>query len=175
MLNNVVFGVKGDLSSGWDWTNRQHREKAEMAIEMSDPDLLIMSPPCCPLSRQLACTPMNKRKNPKRFCREAAEAKAMVLQVSIQADETRQALRLRIIATSDAWRQPCLQKLVDECGGHWLDVPACAVGLRDPSTHKLFGKKWSFLTNAGGIALELSKLECDGHHAHQRVEGTTQG
>lgn len=55
------------------------------------------------------------------------------------------------------------------------DVPACAVGLRDPSSHKLFGKKWSFATDAPGIAVALAGLTCDGHHQHQRVEGTSQG
>ena len=54
----MVFGI--DLSDGWDWTIREHRQRAEMAIELGDPDLLIMSPPCGPLSRLQACTPMAK-------------------------------------------------------------------------------------------------------------------
>ena len=167
-----------DMSDGWDWTVREHRERAEMAVELGDPDLLILSPPCGPLSRLQACTPMEKRQNPERFRREVIEAKAMIAWCCKLA--MRQIARGRYFLfesaqTSETWKQPCVKKLLEESGGYWLDIPACAVGLRDPSTRKLFGKKWSFLTNAGGIAMEMSKLQCDGQHEHQRVEGTAQG
>ena len=33
-----------DLSDGWDWTIKEHRDRVEMTIDMGDPDLVIMSP-----------------------------------------------------------------------------------------------------------------------------------
>lgn len=44
----------------------------------NDPDLLIVSPPCGPLSRLQACAPMAKRRNPEQFLQEVKEAKAMI-------------------------------------------------------------------------------------------------
>lgn len=56
-----------------------------------------------------------------------------------------------------------------------MDVSACAVGLRDKDTGKLFGKKWGFITNAPGIVAMLDRLQCDHSHDHQLVEGKSGG
>ena len=61
------------------------------------------------------------------------------------------------------------------CLHHQVDVPACAVGLRDKSSGLLFGKKWRFMTSSPTIAMVLSRLTCDGNHKRQTVEGSSGG
>ena len=46
-----------DLSDGWDWSNGDHRSRAEQVLQLVDPDLAVMSPPCGPLSKMQNLTP----------------------------------------------------------------------------------------------------------------------
>ena len=176
------FGVRCqasfDLSGGWDWRVKEHRKRAEEIIALADPDLLVMSPPCGPLSRLQECTPMHKRVDPQQFQREVVEAKVMVGWCARLARE--RAMRgksfvLESSHTSEAWTLVSMQRLMRECPGKRLSVPACAVGLVDPESKKPFGKKWGFYTNLETIALTSEKLVCSGDHEHQTVEGRSGG
>ena len=74
---------------------------------------------------------------------------------------------------SGAWKLPEVQRLGNK---HFvIDVPACAVGLRDKDSGKPFGKSWRFITLSESIALQLGKLVCSGDHEHQLVEGSSGG
>ena len=58
---------------------------------------------------------------------------------------------------------------------YMVDVSACAVGMRDPESKLLYGKKRRLLAGSQMIALALEKLHCDGRHVHQPVEGLSGG
>ena len=74
------FGLKVigsfDLSSGWDWKKASDRKKVWDLIEDQEPDLMILSPPCGPLSRLQNSTPPWKRADPEQHERDVIEARA---------------------------------------------------------------------------------------------------
>ena len=67
-----------DLSDGWDWRKPVHRRRAEQILEFSPPDVLIMTPPCGPLSRLQALHSLESRKDPEAYVREKWIAIEMV-------------------------------------------------------------------------------------------------
>ena len=77
--------------------------------------------------------------------------------------------------TSGAWQLPEMRNFVAKHNPYMIDVSACAVGMRDPESKLLYGKKWRFITGSRMIALALEKLHCDGKHVHQPVEGSSKG
>ena len=77
--------------------------------------------------------------------------------------------------TSGAWQLKEVKQFITKHQPYMIDVSACAVGMRDPESKLLYGKKWRFLTGSRMIALALEKLHCDGRHIHQPVEGSSGG
>jgi hypothetical protein len=76
------FGFKSmgsfDLSDGWDWKKPIHPRRAGQILQLSPPDVLVMTPPCGPLSRLQAMHPLEARRGPEAVIREQEMAKAMV-------------------------------------------------------------------------------------------------
>ena len=68
-----------------------------------------------------------------------------------------------------------MKRFLSKHNPYMIDVSACAVGMRDPESKLLYGKKWRFITGSRMIALALEKLHCDGRHVHQPVEGSSGG
>ena len=176
------FGMVGrasfDLSSGWDWRRADHRRSAEEIIDLVNPDLVLMCPPCGPLSPLQQCTPPDKRIDPIAHEHEVQEATQMVRWCCKIAKRQLEHGKHFIFEASKccrSWTLPELQKLIEKVAREPVDVPACAVGLRDPDSQLLFGKKWSFLTSAGSVSATLSKFKCTGDHKHQVVEGSSGG
>ena len=176
------FGLKVigsfDLSSGWDWKKASDRKKVWDLIEEEEPDLMILSPPCGPLSRLQNSTPPWKRADPEQHERDVIEARAMVAWCTrIARDRMRKGkyFIFESSATCAAWRLPAMGHLMDFDECQRVTVPACSVGLRDRESKLPFKKSWSFLTNAEAIAAMLDKLECSQDHDHQVVEGRSGG
>ncbi|CAK9013225.1 unnamed protein product [Durusdinium trenchii] len=173
------FGLKVigsfDLSSGRDWKKASDRKKVWDLIEEEEPDLMILSPPCGPLSRLQNSTPPWKRADPEQRERDVIEARAMVAWCTrIARDRMRKGkyFIFESSATCAAWRLPAMGHLMDFDECQRVTVPACSVGLRDRESKLPFKKSWSFLTNAEAIAAMLDKLECSQDHDHQVVEGS---
>lgn len=167
-----------DLSEGWDFNHREHRYQAEEAVKMVDPDLLTMCPPCGPLSRMQNLTPDSQRVDLKRYQKEVERAKMMVIWCLRGAERQIQNGRDYLFEssqTSGAWQLPEMRQFIDKNNPYMVDVSACAVGMRDPESKLLYGKKWRFITGSRMIALALEKLHCDGRHVHQPVEGSSGG
>ncbi|CAK9010135.1 unnamed protein product, partial [Durusdinium trenchii] len=171
------FGLKVigsfDLSSGWDWKKASDRKKVWDLIVEEEPDLMILSPPCGPLSRLQNSTPPWKRADPEQHERDVIEARAMVAWCTrIARDRVRKGkyFIFESSATCAAWRLPAMGHLMDFDECQRVTVPACSVGLRDRESKLPFKKSWSFLTNAEAIAAMLDKLECSQDHDHQVVE-----
>ena len=60
-LGAKKFGLKPgeawDLTNGWDFTRKDHRDSAEEYIEKEKPLVLIGSPPCTPFSQLQSLNP----------------------------------------------------------------------------------------------------------------------
>ena len=167
-----------DLSSGWDWTDPVQRKKAEVTVEMVAPDVLCMSPPCGPLSILQQMIPESKRVHPERHAQEVREAKSMVRWCARLAMRQVQQGRDFVFESSDrsgAWQDEVLAAVERRLGCSSVAVPACAVGLRDKSSRKLFSQRWRFLTSSPALRASLQRLHCSGDHDHQTVEGSSGG
>ena len=167
-----------DLSSGWDWANVHHREVAEKMIDNRKPDLLIMCPPCGPLSALQNLTPPEKRKNPEGHEREVLEAKAMVRWCFRMAEKQVEGGRHYLFEsskTSKAWSIPAVERFMEKYHPVSVEVSLCALGVRCPETQKLYGKAWRFVTSSRGVGLQLAPFHCDHQHEHQPVEGSSGG
>ena len=177
-LFGMVSRGSFDLSEGWDFNIRDHRLQAEETVRCVDPDLLTMCPPCGPLSRMQNLTPDRQRVNLEQHHRDVERAKMMIIWclrgAERQINQGRDYL-FESSQTSGAWQLPEMQNFITKHNPYMVDVAACAVGMRDPESKLLYGKKWRFLTSSRMIALALEKLHCDGRHVHQPVEGSSGG
>ena len=177
-LFGMVSRGSFDLSEGWDFNLREHRLRAEETVRYVDPDLLTMCPPCGPLSRMQNLTPDHQRVDLEQHRRDVERAKMMVIWCLKGAERQIQQGRDYLFEssqTSGAWQLKEVKQFITKHQPYMIDVPACAVGMRDPESKLLYGKKWRFLTGSRMIALALEKLHCDGRHIHQPVEGTSGG
>ena len=177
-LFGMVSRGSFDLSEGWDFNLREHRLQAEETVRLVDPDLMTMCPPCGPLSRMQNLTPDKQRVNLEQHHQEVERAKRMVIWCLRGAERQIHQGRDYLFEssqTSGAWQLPEMKQFLTKHNPYMIDVSACAVGMRDPESKLLYGKKWRFLTNSRIIALALEKLHCDGRHVHQPVEGSSGG
>ena len=177
-LFGMVSRGSFDLSEGWDFNLREHRLQAEETVRCVDPDLLTMCPPCGPLSRMQNLTPDHQRVDLEQHRREVERAKMMVIWCLKGAERQIQQGRDYLFEssqTSGAWQMKEVKQFITKNQPYMVDVSACAVGMRDPESKLLYGKKWRFLTGSRMIALALEKLHCDGRHSHQPVEGSSGG
>ena len=167
-----------DLSLDWDWRKAIHRRRVEEQLALSPPDVLVMTPPCGPLSRMQQCTPKEKRVDPEAFEKEVREAQNMV-KWCLKLAEKQLALGLHYVfessQTSKAWTMEEMQAFRNWWQHPCIDVAACAVGLKDKESGALFGKKWRFMTSSVAVASMLEPLICDKTHEHQVVEGSSGG
>ena len=167
-----------DLSEGWDWRKMEHRRRAEEALAIIDPDFSVFSPPCGPLSLMQNLTPDVKRVDLPHHQREVRQAKGMVswsLDRAAECIARGKFFLFESSKTSQAWRLSEMQSFVRRFAPFIIDVPACAVGMRDPKSGLLFGKPWRFMTNCQTVASALGRLTCSKNHDHQAVEGTSGG
>eukprot|EP00435_Cladocopium_sp_Y103_P001390 s2644_g1.t1 len=176
------FGFKSmgsfDYSDGWDWRKPIHRRRAEQIISWTVPDVLVLTPPCGPLSLLQNLNPMEKRRDPQAFIQEVEQAKEMVRwclrlaerQLLIGKDYLFEASR-----GSGAWSLDKMREFVDTYHHPQVNVAACAVGLLDRGSKLPFGKNWRFMTSSLTVAAMLEPLVCQGCPQHQVVEGSSQG
>ena len=123
-------------------------------------------------------TPDHQRVDLEQHRREVERAKMMVIWCLKGAERQIQQGRDYLFEssqTSGAWQMKEVKQFITKNQPYMVDVSACAVGMRDPESKLLYGKKWRFLTGSRMIALALEKLHCDGRHSHQPVEGSSGG
>ena len=74
-LESKKFGLKPgeawDLTNGWDFTRKDHQDKAEEYLERKKPPVLIGSPPCTPFSQLQSLNPVTDKS--KRKLKEGVE------------------------------------------------------------------------------------------------------
>ena len=167
-----------DLSLDWDWTKAIHRRRLAEQLSLSPPDILVMTPPCGPLSRLQQCTPEDRRVDPQAHEKEVRQAQEMV-KWCLKMAEKQLSLGLHYLfessQTSKAWTLEEMRRFIEWWKPACVDVSACAVGLKDKESGELFGKKWRFMTSSMAVASMLEPLICDKTHSHQVVEGSSGG
>eukprot|EP00435_Cladocopium_sp_Y103_P011900 s3832_g3.t1 len=167
-----------DLSDGWDWRKPIHRRRAEQIMAFSPLDLLVMTPPCGPLSRLQSLNPVEDRVDPQAFLQEVEMAKGMVRWCLRMANRQLALSKHYVFESSDgskAWTMDEMLKFIETWNHPQIKVSACAVGLLDKANKKPFGKKWKFMTSSLSVATMLEPLICTGDHEHQVVEGSSGG
>eukprot|EP00435_Cladocopium_sp_Y103_P050503 s1907_g15.t1 len=167
-----------DLSDGWDWRKPIHRRRAEQIIAFSPPDVLVMTPPCGPLSRLQALNPLENRIDPQKFIEEQETAKAMVRWCLKMANRQMALGKHYFFESSNGsktWSLPEMLEFVNTWHHPQVNVSACSVGLLDKASKLPFGKKWRIMTSSMTVAAMLEPLICDGSHQHQIVEGSSGG
>lgn len=176
------FGFKSmgsfDYSDGWDWRKPIHRRRAEQIINWTMPDVLVLTPPCGPLSLLQNLNPMEKRKDPQAFLAEVEQAKDMVRWCLKLAERQLAAGKDYIFEASSgsgAWSLDEMRAFESHWRHPQMNVAACAVGLLDKGNKLPFGKKWRFMTSSMTVAAVLEPLVCQGCPQHQVVEGSSQG
>lgn len=167
-----------DLSDGWDWRKPIHRRRAEQILEFSPPDVLVLTPPCGPLSRLQALRPLETRRDPQKFIEEQETAKAMVRWCLKMASRQLALVKHYFFEAANGcqtWRMPEMVEFQETWNHPLVNVAACSVGLLDKINKMPFGKKWRIMTSSMAVATMLEPLVCDGRHQHQTVEGSSGG
>lgn len=163
-----------DISDGWDWRKPIHRRRAEELLDLTMPDVLVMTPPCGPLSRLQQCTPLEKRVDVEQHLDEVQTAVEMIKWCLKRAEKQLAVGKhylLESTASGEAWDIQEMRAFC-HCYRHpQIDVAACSVGLCDKVSKKLFGKKWRFMTSSLAVAMMLEPLVCTKDHDHEPVEG----
>eukprot|EP00435_Cladocopium_sp_Y103_P051560 s1160_g16.t1 len=167
-----------DLSDGWDWRKPIHRRRAEQILAFSPPDVLVMTPPCGPLSRLQSLHALEDRRDPEAFLQEVEMAKGMVRWCLRMAHKQLVLGKHYVFESSDGSKAWSLDEMLDFVRTYnhpQIKVSACAVGLLGKVNKKPFGKKWKFMTSSVSVATMLEPLVCTGDHEHQVVEGSSGG
>ena len=107
-----------DLSNDWDWRKISHRRAAEEAIELMDPDLNTLCPPCGPLSKLQNLTPLDKRVDPDGFERDQHVAQLMVqwcVQLALRQLKRGKDYLFEAGQGCHTWKLQCMETLRKAC------------------------------------------------------------
>lgn len=167
------FGIKSgkamDLTTGWDFTKEEDREKAFAYVEKEKPTLLIGSPMCTMFSELQKLSKWSEEKQ-RRWC-EAVEHMAFAVKLyRLQLEQGRFFLHEHPEKAS-SWGLKEIEKLGREVGVSITVIDQCMYGL---TTWGMNGKRMKakkgtkFMTNSKCIGKELQQ-RCDGQHQHQRL------
>ena len=171
-------GLKGqialDLSTGWDFRRREHRQQALQLIAKRRPAVLLLSPPCTTFS------PLRRLTNKKR---DAAQVQAeedegdlhMDFSASLAEMQKREGrgFILEQPAPATSWKRPKVKRLLDDEEVYTIRVDMCRYGLRaqcGPYQGELVQKPTVLATNIPEIAAHANKV-CQKDHQHGLLIG----
>jgi len=171
-------GLKGqialDLSTGWDFRRREHRQQALQLIAKRRPAVLLLSPPCTTFS------PLRRLTNKKR---DAAQVQAeedegdlhMDFSASLAEMQKREGrgFILEQPAPATSWQRPKIKRLLDDEEVYTIRVDMCRYGLRaqcGPHQGELVQKPTVLATNIPEIASHANKV-CQKDHQHGLLIG----
>ena len=177
LKQNLVPGSSMDLTSGWDFSKKEHREAAVRQISKEKPTLLIGSPPC---------TFFSILQNLNLEIRNDAWKEKFHVNLEAAKEHVRFCIRLYRLQrnagryflhehprTATSWKMEEVQELLHMPDILRAESDQCRFGLTTVvKGEELLAKKpTSFLTNSWAIERELSK-KCQGDHVHGHlIEG----
>ena len=117
-LEAKKFGLKPgeawDLTNGWDFNKKDHREKAEKYIDEEEPLVLIGSPPCTPFSQLQSLNPDTEES--RRKWKEGVEHMKFVVKLyRKQIDHGRVFLHEQP-SHARSWMIPEIRNMMSEAG-----------------------------------------------------------
>ena len=170
---NLMAGASIDLTNGWDFNLKTHRDAAERYVREFKPKLIIGSPEC-----RMFSALQNLRKWGKKAEAELEAAKEHIRFVvklyRIQVESGRWFLHEHP-AGATSWQMAEVVKLSKEAGVVINVADQCMYGFKTPregnqKEQQDARKRIKFMTNSFWLGLEL-KTKCDGSHRHQHLMG----
>ena len=166
----VKFGLEVgdamDLTTGWDFTKAEDRQRADEYVDKNEPLVLIGSPPCVAFSQLQSLIPDSDRKR-KQLVEGTRHMEFVVKLYKKQIDAGRFFIHENP-AHAKSWALPCVRKMMREVGVEIVEADQCMFGLKTWGRHKsqlmLAKKPTKFMTNSWLIGREL-KRKFDGTHA----------
>ena len=159
-------GTSFDILSGYDLSTAKDRKRCWRQLQLEDPDLLLLCPPCGPFS----CL---QNLNYDRM--EIGKAIAMVgeglqhLEFSMKLYEWQVRRGKRAIfehpAGSKAWDEECVQRVLRLKDVRRVRADQCEYGLQVSPSGDLSKKPTDFMVNGENLAKRLSQ-RCQGGHTH---------
>lgn len=169
-------GEAMDLVTGWDFAERDHRERAMRYINKHRPKLIVGSPMCTMFSSLQNLSKWTEEKE-RRWREDREHLKFMGEVYHKQINEGRWFLHEHP-ASASSWRLQEIRQVMSLPGVHVTIGDQCMFGLKtwgpDGRTWTRAKKSTKFMTNSVEISKELSQ-KCDRSHVHQRLTGARAG
>ena len=170
------FGLKTgeamDLTTGWDFSQDEHKERALKYIDEYKPKLIIGSPMCTMFSQLQRLSGWNDEKQ-RRWREDTRHLKFMAQVYRIQATQGRWFLHEHS-ASASSWSLKEIADLLEMDGVGVVQADQCMYGLktwgRNGKEVSHARKRTQFMSNSQEIRAELSR-KCDGGHRHQSLTG----
>ncbi len=162
-------GVSVDLKTGFDLRKHRDRQKCWAAIKKEDPDLLVVCPPCGPFSQLQNLNYANmKFERALAILGEGLDHLEFAMKLyEWQVRRGKKAL-FEHPATSKAWEEPAVQKVLSLEGVQRVRGDQCQYGLKIPGAQFPSKKPTDFMVNGRRMAERLSK-RCSGEHQHEQL------
>ena len=168
-------GVSFDIQQGWDLTDTKQQQQVSEQLEDEAPELLV----CCPECKHWGgWYRLNKHKLP--LATQIRNQRIAQAQVEFCVQQIKKQLKRggRVLVehpwSSDMWKYPPMQKLLQsgQLALHRADM--CAYGLSDPDNQLPVLKPTGLAVSHEDMSACV--LTCPGHQAHQEIAGhTSQG
>jgi hypothetical protein len=165
----LSVGEAMDLTTGWDFTKSEDRDRAVKYIDEHKPKLIVGSPMCKMFSQLQRMTRWTSEKQ-RRWREDRDHLKFMAEVYKKQVENGRWFLHEHP-ASASSWSLQEIQAVLNMEGVGMVTGDQCMYGLK---TWGMNGKEASakkstgFMSNSKAILHELSK-KCDGTHKHQRL------
>ena len=169
-------GEAFDIELGWDLLNRSHRQSVRHYIQTEKLGLVILSPPCTPLS-SLQHLNLKLRANSwgalKRHTTELSKAKTLLI-FAMEICQLCLSMGISFLyehpRSASSWHETCVNQLLKNPVVHVSCTDQCQFGLRSASGNPE-RKRTGFVTNHREIA-ELLNRKCRGEHSHEHIIGS---
>ena len=165
-------GEAMDLTTGWDFSQEEHKERALKYIRENQPKLIIGSPMCTMFSQLQRLSGWSEEKQ-RRWREDRRHLKFMAQVYRIQMTQGRWFLHEHP-ASASSWSLKEITDLMDMGGVGVVQADQCMYGLqtwgRNGRGVAHARKRTQFMSNSAEIRLELSR-KCTGEHRHQPLTG----
>ena len=167
---STTFPANFDIATGWDFFNAVDRAKFWEVYRTQLPDVVLMSPECRPFSVLMSAN--WERMSPEEATKLQTEGMAMLhfcVQIAEEQIKRGKFFFLEQPTGASSWATHAVAWLLEQEGVLRFVFDQCMAGLSlKPDT--VSRKTTAIATNHGGIALELSKFQCDGGHKHLQLQ-----
>ena len=157
-----------DLTTGRDFSRRDHQLQAEKRLDQQKPFVLIGSPPCTAFSQLQSLSPASENK--EKALKDGVEHMRFVVRLYQKQVRAGRVFVHENLAQAKSWLLPEIRRMMRKSGVDVFEADQCMYGLKtwgkSRSQPVLAEKPIKILTNSRAIGRELSR-RCDGTHEHQ--------